>query len=113
MDYTDLQPIIDELGVDVTVKTTTLSTINEYGEETRTSTTSTVRMLIQKYNRETHNLDGLPIETEPELIAYLLESIDKNSIVNYNSQDFKIIDIYYQPLGSTYLYYRLGLKKIV
>lgn len=111
-DYTDFRPIIDAYGVSVTVKLRTLSTINTYGEEVFTETTSTKTMLIQSYISDTHGIVSSMLEEVPEFVAYSLESINKNSLISYNTKTYKIIDINIQPIKDTYIYYKLFLKQI-
>lgn len=111
MDYTDLQPIIDELGVTITIRSKTVTAINEYGEETVTNSDASVKALVQKYNRESHNVIAGNIEDVPDLIVYVLSPVTGAVSVVYNSVEYRVVNIYMQPLQSTYLYYMLALKK--
>lgn len=112
MDYNDLQPLIDELGVTITVRSKTVTAINDYGEETFTNSDTNVKASVQKYNKETHSYVGQGVEEVPDFVAYLLTPVTGAKTVVYNSQEFKVVNIISQPITTTYMYYRLDLKKI-
>ena len=113
MDYKDLQPLIDELGVTITIRSKTVTAINDYGEETFTNSDTTVKASVQKYNKETHSIVGQGVEEVPDFVAYLLVEVTGAKTVVYNGQEFKVVNIISQPISSTYFYYRLDLKRML
>lgn len=112
IDYTYLNGIIDDLGVNVTVNTLNVTGIDAYGKETINKTNSTRKMLVQKYVEGTHKLIGDNLEGVPELIAYTNSEVDIKNTITLKGIEYKIIDLYYQPISDSYLYYKLALKRL-